>query len=144
MSATIQKIKGGSINPSTKDLIFSDFDFSFKQNPIDRDLLRVTNSGAIRQSLKNIILTGVGERPFAPEFGSSIRRLLFENLSPIVAVELQTIIKYAIKNYEPRALVSGIVIAANYEKNGYEVTIVFSVINQTTTEKIKILLERIR
>ena len=44
MSATIQKIKGGSINPSTKDLIFSDFDFSFKQNPIDRDLLIVTNS----------------------------------------------------------------------------------------------------
>ena len=49
-------------------------------HPIRKDINKVTNQMAVINSIKNIILTSHYEKPFQPEFGSNVRKLLFENL----------------------------------------------------------------
>ena len=62
---------------ATKD-IYSDLDIFFRKHPITGDVVRKTDTDAIKRSVRNIVLTNKFERPFKPNFGGSIRNLLFE------------------------------------------------------------------
>ena len=57
---------------------FRDFSMSMKANPNTEDFSVVKNENAIKQSMKNLVMTGFGERPFQPEKGSRLRQMLFE------------------------------------------------------------------
>jgi phage baseplate assembly protein W len=99
---------------------------------------------AVVNSIKNLILTNYYEKPFQPEFGSSVRGLLFENLDSITATTIKGEIERTIQNYEPRATVENINVIADYDKNGFKVYLEFSIVNQTTPITINFFLERIR
>jgi phage baseplate assembly protein W len=89
-------------------------------------------------------LTNHYERPFRPDIGSNVRRILFENMDAISATTLQNEIIQTIKNYEPRINVSKLVVSPDYENNGFTVYMEFFVINRTTPITINFFLERIR
>jgi phage baseplate assembly protein W len=95
-------------------------------------------------SIKNLILTNHYERPFQPNIGSNVRRLLFENMDTITATTLEQEIKQTIQNYEPRATISAIAVSPDYENNGFKVYMEFYVVNRTTPITINFFLERIR
>ena len=78
-----------------------------------KKLIIKKNDEAIKQALKNLILTNLFERPFRPLFGSDITKTLFENYDPITESNLETFILTAIQNYEPRVIVSDINIFAD-------------------------------
>ena len=62
---------------------YLDFDLGFGRNPITNDLNKRINANAIKQSVKNLVLTHFYEVPFHPEVGSQIFHALFENFSPM-------------------------------------------------------------
>jgi phage baseplate assembly protein W len=95
-------------------------------------------------SIKNLILTNHYERPFQPNIGSNVRRLLFENMDTITATTLENEIKQTIQNYEPRANISVIAVSPDYENNGFTVYMEFYVVNRTSPITINFFLERIR
>ena len=123
---------------------FSDLDLNFTIHPVKKDINRHTNETAVVNSIKNLILTNYYEKPFQPEFGSSVRGLLFENLDSITATTIKGEIERTIQNYEPRATVENINVTADYDKNGFKVYLEFSIVNQTTPITINFFLERIR
>ena len=84
------------------------------------------------------------EKPFQPDIGSNVRKLLFENLDVVTAMSIEREIKQVIKNYEPRATVQGISVSPDYDNNGFGVTIEFSVNNVSNPITISFLLERTR
>jgi phage baseplate assembly protein W len=90
------------------------------------------------------VLTNHYERPFQPDIGSNIRRLLFENMDTITASSIETEIEQTILNYEPRARVSRINAIADFDRNGFNVEMEFFVINRTDPITINFFLERIR
>jgi phage baseplate assembly protein W len=134
-----------AVTPITlKKELYSDFHNDFTKNPLTNDIARKTNEEAVKQSIRNIILTNKGERPFQPEFGSNIRNMLFENTTPDRLIIMKDIIREAIENYESRANIISVDVIANYDSNVVIVFIVFNVINIETPITLEVFLERIR
>jgi phage baseplate assembly protein W len=123
---------------------FKDLDLNFNIHPVKKDINTHKNEFAIINSIKNLILTNHYERPFQPEIGSNVRRLLFENVDSIVAAQLEREITEVIGNFEPRAQVSLVTASPDPDNNLYKIELEFFVINNTSPITINFLLERIR
>lgn len=123
---------------------FRDLDLNFAIHPIRKDINTHKAEYAVINSVKNLILTNHFERPFQPEVGSNIRRLLFENVDVILAAQLEREIEETINNFEPRVQISSIVATPAPDENGYKVIMEFFVINNPDPIKINFFLERIR
>lgn len=131
------------IKPKT-NIQFSDIDLDFIIHPVKKDLVINTNSDAIKQSLKSLILTNHYERLFHPEIGSNITKMLFEPMIPIMENYIETEIYNTIVNFEPRVKLVSIEVESMYEYNAYNITITYYEQNSTTPVSINVLLERIR
>jgi len=123
---------------------FKDLDLNFTIHPVRKDINTHKNEYAIINSVKNLILTNHYERPFRPQIGSSIRRLLFENIDTIIAAQLERAVVETIENFEPRAQVNKINAIADPDNNGYKLRLEFFVINSVDPITINFFLERIR
>jgi len=130
----------------TTDIVrdFKDLDLNFNIHPVRKDISKSIGPMAVVNSIKNLILTNHYERPFQPDIGSNVRRLLFENLDSITATTIRDEIERTIVNYEPRATVGTVIVTADYENNGFKVYLEFYIVNQTAPITINFLLERIR
>jgi phage baseplate assembly protein W len=123
---------------------FRDLDLNFTIHPVRKDINTHKNEYAIINSVKNLILTNHYERPFRPEIGSSIRRLLFENIDSVIAAQLERAVIETIENFEPRVQVSTVTAIADPDQNGYKMVLEFFVINRAEPITINFFLERIR
>ena len=123
---------------------FRDLDLNFTAHPIKKDISSYVNEYAIIHSVKNLVSTNFYERPFRPEIGSGVRNLLFENVDPLVAAQLERAIGEVINNYEPRVKISRITATAAPDENRYDVTLSFFIINNPNPITIDFFLERIR
>ena len=123
---------------------YKDLDLNFTAHPIKKDVSKHLNEYAIINSVKNLVSTNFFERPFRPEIGSGVRNLLFENVDPLVAAQLERAIFETITNYEPRVSVLKIVAQASPDENRYDVTLSFFIINNPNPITIDFFLERIR
>ena len=85
---------------------FKDLDLNFVIHPVRKDINVLKNENAIISSVKNLILTNHYERPFRPELGSNLRRLLFENVDVLLAAQIEREIEETITNFEPRVEIS--------------------------------------
>lgn len=133
-----------TINVRRKDVIYSDVAFSFGPNPISADVSRITNEEAVKQSIKNIVLTDRYERPFNPMFGCNVRKMLFENFTATTIALTRKLIIEAIKNFEPRAQIVDVRVDGDPDLNGITITIVFSIINSINPTTLSFYLTRVR
>jgi phage baseplate assembly protein W len=124
--------------------IFKDFDLAFSSHPNTKDLAKKRNEDAIKQSIRNLILTNYYERPFHSEIGSPVRALLFELSTPLTAHTMRRGILDVIQNFEPRVTVENIDINLNDDNNSCEISIEYTVVGLQTYSKIDIILERTR
>jgi phage baseplate assembly protein W len=107
---------------------FKDVSMSFQINPLNDDLIAIKNEAAISRAVRNIILTSPGEKPFAPDFGSNVNRLLFENMDDLSALSINDEIEDSIRKYEPRVFLNEVDVSPNYEENSYDVKISYQII----------------
>ena len=129
---------------ATINRIYSDIDFTFTKKPVTADIALSYDVQAVTRSIRNLLNTQNYDRLFNPDLGSQITGLLFENISPIVAVTMEGLIKNLIKAYEPRANVQSVTVNAMPDTNAYKVTITFYIENATQPTTTTILLERNR
>lgn len=144
---------------------YSDFTTNFLVSPVGGELARVTEEKSIKQSLKNIILTGPGERPFQPAFGSKLANLLFELNSEPDLSAAEFFIQSAIELNEPRVVLEDIKVemlpVSSYvglysptSSDGYsgntvsdneaKVTITFTTVNSPELLTFTYILKRVR
>ena len=125
--------------------LYKDISLSFERNLATQDIIQKTDIEAVKQSVRNLILTNHYERPFHPEIGSSVRSILFEPINPITASTLTRLIGEVIANFEPRARLVGVDARPNFDDNAYEVTISFYVVNiPGELVNLDVMLERSR
>ena len=124
--------------------IYSDIDHAFLPHPVTGKLTRKINREAVKQSVKFLVSTDFGERPFKPEIGCGIRQLLFENFHPAVVQEMKQAIAEVIENYEPRAELISIDMDARPDAHAISASIVFYVINDSEPVVLDVILERVR
>ena len=109
--------------------LYKDIALSFEKNSNTKDVIIKKDIEAVKQSVRNLILTNHYERPFHPEIGSNVTSILFEPMNPITANSLTRIIEEVIVNFEPRARLVSVDAKPNLNRNAYEVTISFYVRN---------------
>ena len=115
---------------------YKDLAYSFYANPMSGDIGKKTGANAVKGAIYSILKTNFNERVFAPEFGTGIRGLLFEQMNPITEERLKKEVESAVARHEPRAEVWGISVEAQEEQNRYEISVVFNVSSEAETQKL--------
>ena len=137
--------RADSITQTAKKIeTYSDFPNNFTKHPMNNELLILKNEDSIRQSIKNCILTNIGERFFDPYFGSNINRSMFENFGPFMVEDMTRYISKTINDNEPRATLLNVQILNDPDKNTISVNIVFSIINNPQPITMTLFLKRVR
>ena len=130
--------------PLTARVVYSDLYTDFDKHPINNTLLRKTNVDAVKQSIRNLLLTDKGERPFQPNLGGNIRAMLFENITAQTFITMAEHIKDVLVAHEPRADVLDVVVSDTYNEHEVQVQIVFMIVNIQEPVVVEIILDRIR
>jgi phage baseplate assembly protein W len=123
---------------------YRDLDLNFTIHPLRKDINKNLDEVAIVNSIKNIVSTNHYEKPFQPDFGSNVRRMLFENLDNITASALEREIQQSIINYEPRVKLLSVKVIPDFDNNGFNVEMQFFILNKSEPVTITFLLERLR
>jgi phage baseplate assembly protein W len=124
---------------------YTDLDLFFGKKSSNSDVQEITDVKAVKRSIRNLVLLNHYEKPFHPEIASGVRDMLFENMTPVTAVILARKIEDVIQNFEPRARLVSVTALPNLDRNEYEVSIEFYVVNQPTElVDLSIMLERVR
>ena len=107
---------------------FKDLSMSFQTNPLNNDLISITNETAIARSIRNLIFTSPGERFFNENLGSQVSKSLFENMDEITASVIKDEIENTINNHEPRVDLISVKVSPNYDYNEFNVTIEYYIV----------------
>ena len=124
--------------------LFSDFLTDFTPHPITKDLTRTKNDIAIKRSVRNIVLTMMGERLFQPSIGGNIRKVLFEPNDEILAEEVRFQITNSIQKSEPRVNVMQVIVNRNEQTDTVNIGIYFMILNSQVVQSVDLILRRIR
>ena len=119
-----------------------DLDLSLTLHPIRGDIIPLKDDAAIKNSVKNLLLTNFYERPFNDDIGANLRALLFEPADAITRISLKENIRRVINKYEKRVLLQEIDIK-DYD-NSYNITVVFKIKEFDSNESVEIVLRRLR
>ena len=121
-----------------------DFTIQFTKNPNTGDLALKSGSNAVKEALKNLILTKKFERPFQPGIGSNIMDLLFEPNDVITEQLIADEIRTTVENYERRAEILDVIVNSDRDGSGYRIKIIFSVANESEPVTFTTFLESTR
>ena len=123
----------GSQNNITRNVRqYTDLDLFFGKKSSNSDVQEITDVKAVKRSIRNLVLLNHYEKPFHPEIASGVRDMLFELMTPVTATILARKIEDVIENFEPRARLVSVTALPNLDRNEYEVSIEFYVVNQPT------------
>ena len=124
---------------------YTDLDLFFGKKSSDNDIRKVTDAQSVKRSIRNLVQLNTYEKPFHPEISGGVRELLFEHLNPMIAAVLTRKIEDVINNFEPRCRLVSVRAIPNFDRNAYEISIEFYVVNAPTElVELDVLLERIR
>lgn len=121
---------------------FKDFAVSFVANPSTGDFGIVKNENAIKQSVRNLILTMQGERPFQQNVGSRVRALLFEPWDVFAADSIKSEIRNCLERLEPRIEVTRVAVNDTDDLNSVEVELDYTIVGESVVQTIQFLLEK--
>ena len=124
---------------------YTDLDLFFGRKTSDSDISKVTDIQAVKRSIRNLVLLNPYEKPFHPEIAGGVREMLFELMTPITAQIIAKQVENVINNFEPRARLVGVRVQPDLDRNIYELTIEFYVVNAPTElVDMSVMLERLR
>lgn len=128
---------------TTKQKIYKDLDLTFARAPND-DVYKKTDAAAVKQSVKNILLTNRLEKPFNPIFGGNLNSFLFELSEFFDEQTIEDEVRTAIENYEPRARVRGVRARLLPDNNDIRVSVAFQIVNTQEEVTLEVSLARLR
>ena len=124
---------------------FKDLSITFKKHPVTNDLVTVKDKAAVSQSIKGLLLTRRGERPFQPDLGSGLQDLLFEPMDYGTSALIKKEITETLAKFEPRVVVTNLICFPDYDNNGYDVELQYRIRGREDRPVvIDIFLERTR
>jgi len=120
---------------------FKDINLSFKRHPVTNDVLTIRDEDAIKRSVKNIIFTILGEKPFEPNFGSVISESLFDLNTSLNEVRVSDEIKQSLLNYEPRIDNINVTVTVAPDTNEMNCTVQYEIVGlPTPPQEVDVLL----
>lgn len=127
-----------------KNTLYADLNLKLKNHPGTKDVVPVVDLDAVKNSIKNLLLTNYVDRPFHPEIGSNVSGLLFEPVDQFTAASLREEIKTCLGRFEPRINQVVVNVVDASDRNSYQITVGFNVISSDIRQGIAFYLERLR
>ena len=120
---------------------FKDINLSFKRHPVTNDVITVSDEDAIKRSVKNIIFTILGEKPFEPNFGSVISQSLFDLNTNLNEIRISDEIKQSLLNYEPRIDNTEVTVSVYPDSNELNCIVQYDIVGiPAPTQEVDVLL----
>ena len=120
---------------------FKDINLSFKRHPVTNDVLTVSDEDAIKRSVKNIVFTTLGEKPFVPQFGSVVNESLFDLNTNLSEIRISDEIKSSLLNYEPRIDNVTVYVTVSADSNEMNCTVQYSIVGlPSPSQSVDVLL----
>ena len=120
---------------------FKDINLSFKRHPVTNDVVAIRDEDAIKRSVKNIIFTILGEKPFEPQFGSVINEALFDLNTVYDEILVQDEIKSSILRFEPRITNLRVTTSLYPDSNELNCTVQYDIVGlPAPTQEVDVLL----
>ena len=124
---------------------YSDLDLFFGKRTVGNDINKITDIQAVKRSIRNLVLLNTYDKPFHPEIAGGVREMLFEPMTPIIASIIARKVEDVIDNFEPRARLVGVRATPDLDRNAYELSVHFYVVNAPTElVDLTVMLERLR
>lgn len=121
-----------------------DLDLSLKIHPIRKDIIPLKDDAAIKNAVRNLLVSNFYERPFQDDLGANLRGLLFEPAGIITTIQLRDSIRRVLNKYEPRIAVTTIDITDLSQDNSYKIKVKFKIKEYDSAEAVEIILRRLR
>ena len=120
---------------------FKDINLSFKRHPVTNDVVTIRDEDAIKRSVRNIIFTILGEKPFEPNFGSVINESLFDLNTSLNEIRVSDEIKQSLLNYEPRIDNIDVTVTVTPDTNEMNCTVQYEIVGlPTPPQEVDVLL----
>ena len=120
---------------------FKDINLSFKRHPVTNDVVAIRDEDAIKRSVKNIIFTILGEKPFEPNFGSVINESLFDLNTSLNEIRVADEISASLRNYEPRISDIDVTVTVSADTNEMNCTVQYEIVGlPTPPQEVDVLL----
>ena len=120
---------------------FKDINLSFKRHPVTNDVVTIRNEDAIKRSVKNIIFTILGEKPFEPRFGSIVNEALFELNTTYNDILIEDEIKSSLLKFEPRIANLDVTVTVAPDTNEMNCTVQYDIVGlPAPTQEVDVLL----
>jgi phage baseplate assembly protein W len=121
-----------------------DLDLSLKIHPIRKDIIPLKDDAAIKNAVKNLLISNFYERPFQSDLGANLRGLLFEPAGILTNIQMRDNIRFCVEKYEPRVSVDSIDITDVVDENRYIIEVFFTIKEFSTQDSVEIVLRRLR
>tara|TARA_R100000329_G_C7531808_1_gene187632 strand:+ start:130 stop:570 length:441 start_codon:yes stop_codon:yes gene_type:complete len=145
--ARVFSIEDGNLDTASittsRTKVYKDLDLTFAKKG-NGDVFKKNDAAAVKQAVKNLLLTNKGEKPFSPFFGGSLNAFLFNLDTEFDEVDIEDAVANAIANHEPRAILRRVRADINEDQNSVSVRVIFQVINVPETQELTINLTRLR
>lgn len=134
---------GSSSIVGARTKVYKDIDLTFAVRP-SGEIFKKTDAAAVKQAVKNLMLTNYFEKPFQPKFGANLRALLFDLADEEAEEDIEDRCINAINVFEPRARALNVTAIAKPDRNSIQVVVEFQVINTDEIVKFTSTLARLR
>ena len=119
---------------TSKDIVpksraFTDVLTSFTMHPATHDAAKVKNYAAIKQAMKNLVLTQPGERFYEPDMGCRAQTIHEEIINTISV-------------FDERVRIEDVKVLTNNERHYVTVQVFYAIVGQPKVEQIDFILER--
>jgi phage baseplate assembly protein W len=128
---------------TSRNRLYKDIDLELNIRPTG-DVFKKSDAAAVKQSVKTILLTNFGEKPFLPSFGANLHSLLFELVDEQIEDSIEIAVRQAIKQYEPRAVVNRVRVQALSDNNTVSVQVEYTIISTSETVITQVSIARVR
>ena len=128
----------------SKNKVYSDLNLEFLQHPDRLDIIPLKDIDAVKQSVKNLVLTNFYDRPFHPEIGGNVSSKLFEPADTITGISIKSEILQVLKDFEPRVNRVRVEVFDNVDENELIVNIIYNIIYLQMTSEVTFNLQRLR
>jgi phage baseplate assembly protein W len=122
---------------------YIDIDLNFIRHPMTHDIVKKYDEDAIKQSVKNLVLTNFYDK-WNPDVGSNVSNLLFEPMTPVTTTSIHRSIEQTILNFEPRVEIININVTPNFENHQYDIQINFNIVNVENPIIVSFTLTQVR
>tara|TARA_R110000782_G_scaffold104469_3_gene192171 strand:- start:465 stop:896 length:432 start_codon:yes stop_codon:yes gene_type:complete len=142
--ATYKSDKSGQVSITSVKSRYSDLNLQMIPHPLKKDIIPLKDDAAVKNAVRNLLLTNFFERPFNPTMGANLRGLLFEPNDAITRLAIEDGIRNVLEQYEPRIENINIIVKTTPNENEYRIVLVFSIKENDSVQDLEINLRRLR